>query len=467
MIKKNSVNLLRPILVLSLFLTGCSSFDGPSVRREHAEDYQQDLSEKTEKLLSDSHHLNLDDCIQIALQNNLGIRTSKIQERIAKLGKQVAFSHFIPSVDLNYNYTRWHPQPQINIESRSTALHDARVRNLTWAINMSIFEPSTWFLYSMHQRGEEIAGLISEYVKQMTILQITVLYYNCLMLHEIDNALESQLKTVTTLEQTAELFRKEGLISQWQLDKAGVLVLQRETTRHRTRYALTQAKSDLSRAMGLSPLAEIFLDQENPLKVLENSLEELILESLLSHPQLQIADREVAIEEEKVKVAIAAFLPKLILFAGHTNTSDSFQLFSNIWSGGLTGTVAIFNGFANINEYKAAKQRKEDVFIQREEKTLAVIIEVIRAQFSLTNSQEEMLLARKNFDMESRRLMEVEQHWQEGFVETVKMLSAVADRDQAQMELMNSKFKLQVSIATLLNAVGLTNTEIKESEHDG
>ena len=46
------------------------------------------------------------------------------------------------------------------------------------------------------------------------------------------------------------------------------------------------------------------------------------------------------------------------------------------------------------------------------------------------------------------------------------MLSTVADRDQAQMELMNSKFKLQVSIATLLNVIGRTNTEIKESEYD-
>ena len=91
---------------------------------------------------------------------------------------------------------------------------------------MSIFDPSTWFLHSMHQRGEEIAELVSEYVRQMTVLQVTVLYYNCLMLYEIDNALESQLKTVITLEQTAKVFRKESLekivpkliLKQWAFD---------------------------------------------------------------------------------------------------------------------------------------------------------------------------------------------------------------------------------------------------------
>jgi len=455
------------IVFACIFLTsGCSNFDGNAIRKEHTDNYQQSLSEKIENLLSDSNSLNLDDCIQIALQNNLGIRTSEIQKRIAKLEKKVAFSYFLPSVNLNYNYTRWNPQPKINFESRSVALHDERIRDITWEINMSIFDPSTWFLYSMHKRGEEIAELVNEYVKQMTVLQVTVLYYNCLMLYEIDNALESQLKTVITLEQAAKLFRKEGLISQWQLDKASVLVLQRETARHRTRYALNQAKSDLLMAMGLSPLAGITLDYETPLKVPDKSLEELVLESLLSHPQLLIADREVAIEEEKVKVAIAAFLPKLTVSANHTNTSDSFQVFSNIWTTELSGMLAIFNGFANINEYKAAKQRKEKVIIQREERTLAMIVEVIKAYLNLKNSEEEMLLAKKNFDMESKRLVEVEQHWREGLVDSVKMLSAVADRDQAQMEVMNSKFKLQVSIATLLNVVGQTNTEIKESEYD-
>lgn len=458
--------ILISVLTCVTLLAGCSSFDGTAVRKKHMESYQQGLSEKTEKLLADSDSHNLHDCIQIALRHNLDIRTSEIQKHIAKLDKKIAFSYFLPRVNLNYNYTRWDPQPKINFFSSAKALHDKRIRDITWDMNMSVFDPSTWLLYSIHQRGEEITELVSEYVKQMTVLQVTVLYYNCLMLYKIDNALESQLKSVKILEKEAGLFREEGLISQWQLEKAGVLLLQRETAHHQIQYALTQAKSDLLSAMGLLPLADITLDYETPLTIPEKSLDELVFESLLSHPQLQIADREVAIEKEKVKVAIVEFLPKLTAFAGHTNTSDSFQAYSNVWTTGLAGTLAVFNGFANINEYKTAKHRQEKAFIQREERTLALILEVIKAYLNLENSKEEMLLAKKTFDMESKRLVEIEQHWREGLTNSSKVLSALADRDYAQMKVINSKFQLQVNIATLLNIVRQTNTEIKESEYD-
>jgi len=459
--------ILRIPIACALLLTGCSRFDGNAVRREHAETYRRTLSEKTEKMLSESNSLTLDDCVQIALRNNLGIRTAEVQKQIATLEQKVAFSHFLPSVNLNYHYTRWDPQPKIKFGSSAVAMHDERIRDITWEIHMSIFDPSTWFLYSMHQRGEEIAELVSEYVKQMTVLQVTVLYYHCLSLYEVEKALETQLAAAVELEKKLRAFREEGLATQWQAEQAEVLALGRATALHRTQYALSQAKADLLAAMGLSPLADISLELETPLRVPEKPLEELVLESLLSHPQLQIADREIAIEQEKVKVAIAAFLPRLMGFASRTHSSDSFLKYRNYWTTGLVGTLSLFNGFANINEYKAAKQRREKAFIQREDRALALIVEVVKAYLNLKNAEEEMLLAKKSFDMESTRFAEIEQLWREGLADSSKMLSVLADRDQAQMQVMNSRFKLQVSVATLLNVVGQTSTEIRESKFQG
>ena len=411
------------IVFACVFLTsGCSNFDGNAIRREHAENYRKTISEKTAKILSDGNSLSLDDCVQIALRNNLGIKTSEIQKRIAKLEKKVAFSYFLPSVNLNYNYTRWDPQPKINFGSDAVAMHDRRIRDITWEINMTIFDPSTWFLYSMHQRGEEIAELIGKYVKQMTVLQVTTLYYHCLSLHEVEKALESQLTAAVVLGKAAGAFKQEGLITQWQAKQAKMLVLGRQTALHRTQYAFSQAKADLLVAMGLSPIGDISLDLGMLLQVPEKPLEELVLESLLSHPQVHIADREIAIEQEKVKVAIAGFLPRLTGLASRTHSSDSFLKYRNFWTTGLTGTLSLFNGFASINEYEAAKQRQKKAFVQREERALTLILEVIKAYLNLKNAEEEMLLARKYYDMESTHFTEIEQQWKEGLNRVKKEL---------------------------------------------
>jgi outer membrane protein TolC len=306
----------------------------------------------------------------------------------------------------------------------------------------------------MHQRGEEVAQLVTKYTKQMTVLEITVNYYHCLTLQQAQQAMRSQINAAEELEKEIGEFSKEGLVTQWQYDQAKVLVLVRRTELNRVEYAIKQAKADLLVSMGMSPLADISLKIEEPLQAPVEPLEDLVYKAMLENPQLYISDLQIAIAEEKVKIALAAFLPRLTIFANRTNTSDSYQLYQDFWQYGFMGSMAIFNGFANINEYKAAKERKKASFIDREQQTLALILQVYKAYLNLENAKEESLLAQKSFDAESQHFNEINDKWKEGLVQGSDMLSVTADRDNAQMELMNSNFNLQVCIATLQNVMG-------------
>jgi outer membrane protein TolC len=316
----------------------------------------------------------------------------------------------------------------------------------------------------MHKRGEEVAQLVTKYTAQMTILDVTINYYHCLTLQQTLSALQSQLNAANALEkEISELFR-EGLVTQWQYQQAQVIALTRKTELDRTEYAIKQANGDLLASMGISPLVEIPLNVEQTLKEPNEPLEDLVYDALLANPQLHIADRQIEIEKEKVKVALAAFLPRLTVFANRGNTSDSFQLYQNFWTYGLSSTVAVFNGFANINEYKAAKQRRVAAFIEREQKTLVLMLEVLKAYLNLENAKEETRLAQKSFDTTSRHFDEVNEKWKEGLLQSSEMLNILAEKDNAQMELMVSNFNLQVSIATLQNVMGVTEIPNKEKQ---
>lgn len=452
--------------MILLFLAGCSSFDGSAIRKSHTKEYQQLLADKTEETLSAKEPLDLNDCIVIALNNNLNVRSSGIRQQIAKLERKVAFSNFLPAVNLDYQYTRWDKQPKIHFGSSAAAMHDQRVREITWQIQVNIFNPSTWFLYAMHQRGEEIASLVTKYTKQMTILEVTINYYHCLSLKQTEKALQSQLNAAVTLAKEISDFYKEGMVTQWQNDHAQVLVLARKTSLHRVQYALGQAEADLLASMGLSPLADISLDIEQPLEMPNTSLEDMLADALVSKPQLHIADRNIAIEKEKVKIAFAGFLPRLVGFANRTHSSDSFLLYDNFWTSGLAGTMSVFNGFATINEYKAAKERQKNVFIEREQQTLVLMLEMVKAYLNLQDVKEQSLLARKAFAASSRHLAEVKEKWREGLVQSSDMLDVLAEKDNAQMELANSRFQLQVAIATLYNVMGITDTDYEESKYE-
>lgn len=99
--------LLKLSFLLLLVATGCQQYNGPLERQTHIIDHQQQLAEKTNKVLSEKDSFGLNDCIEIALQNNLNVKSSEIQKKIAKLERKVSFSNFLPTVNLDYQYTRW------------------------------------------------------------------------------------------------------------------------------------------------------------------------------------------------------------------------------------------------------------------------------------------------------------------------------------------------------------------------
>jgi outer membrane protein TolC len=451
------------IIAAAFILTGCSSFDGRKVRQDHVESYRQRLNQTAEDVLSAQKKMTLADCIRISLKNNLDIRVAEVQQRIAKLDRKVAFSYFLPQVNLNYDYTHWDPQPQLVTGSGSQPMHDERIREITWQIQMSIFNPSTWFMYAMHARGEEIAALAADYTRQMIVLQVTTYYYYCLGLQEIEVVLDSRIRAAEALAEQLQDYQAEGLVFAWQSDQARINLQTQKLQRLRVHQILEQTKGALLIIMGLSPLGSIELDAAPPAIEPQGTLEDIFTETLLNHPQLRIADRKIAIEKEKVKIAISGFLPSLMGFANRVNTSDGFQRYSSYWMTGLSGVLTVFNGFANIYEYDAAKENVKKAALEREQATLILMLEVFRAYQSLQLAQDSIDIAENSFNASSHKYGQVYQQWKEGLVDASEMLSVLAEKDQAQMLRINTKFQRQLAIATLLNAMGKTKIDFEES----
>jgi len=462
---RNTATGLAVVLSAIVGLAGCKGFDGVKIRRDHAAAYRQELAERTAETLVAGKPLSLDDCIRITLDNSLQIRSAEIQARIARLDRKTAFADFLPSVSLNYQETHFDPALIRSIGSFTAQTSDKRVREVTWDIQMSILNPATWFLYSMYTRGAEIADLVTDYTRQLTVLQLTADYYQCLSLAEYERALDSQVKAAEAVQRDLEALRNEGLVRAWRAEQASVMLLARQIERDRARRARVQAQAELLTTMGLSPMAEISLRPDATVEPVTGPLEVLVSEALLCHPNLRISDRAVAIQQEAVNVAFASFLPVLQGFATRMDSSDSYLKYSNYWAGGLVGTMSVFNGFANINEYKAARQRREEAFVEREQASLALMLEVIRAYLNLQTADQQRVWAQQNLKVASARLAEAQQRQHEGLVNGSELLDLLAQRDSAEMHAINAGYQYQVSTATLRNVIGKTKVDFEEQEH--
>jgi outer membrane protein len=454
------------LFFVMLMAAGCTQFDGQAIRIQQAEAYSRELTQRTEQAQAATPVFTLDTCIRYALRNNLDLRAAQIDQQIARLNRQTSFSYFLPSVQFKYNYVAWDPNPTMKFGPSAITMHDKRVREMTWNIQTAIFDPSTWFLYSMYTRGEEITQLVTEYTRQMILLQVTGQYYYCLSLQESAIVLQSQLSAAESLEQQLREMVGEGMLSAWQADEAAVLVQARRNDLQSTQIALWQAKADLLIALGLSPMAEIALGEAGSVQAPQGSVEDLIYQAILRHPQLAIADRAVAIEEEKVKIAISAFVPRLFGFAAHTTTSDSMIETSRYWTAGLSGTVSVFNGFASVNQYEVAKKGREKAFLDREQQTLTLMAEVLKAYLNLQTAENDKVLVEKNLGVAQAQYNETQSRWKEGLVTGTEMLSVQSRLDQARMGILMAQYQYQVGVAALRQAMGLSpidTTDVTET----
>lgn len=455
--KINALPYLLSALTLCLLAAGCARFDSEVTRSDHAVSFGAEIESRTAAALGDSSALDLEQCIAIALANNLDVQSADVQARIARLNRQVAFSNFLPAIDLSYTFTETNKTPASKmLGSMSVVVQDRSVKDTAVQMQMPVFAPATWFLYDAHRHGEAIGTLVADYTRQMIALQVTALYFQCLALEEGGKALSSQLESAKAFRDEVESFFKEGLVLESELLMVRTLVQARETDCSKNKNALADATSGLLEVMGLSPLASLELKTDTPISLPEGELEDWLLHTLLHHPRLAIADRQVAVEEDKLKIAITEFLPILAVFSARTHTTNSKNAYPYMTATGFSGLMTLFNGFANINEYKAARLGRKGAYLTREQESLSLMAQLFQSRLQIENAAADAALASVALEAAESGLREGEARFREGLINTSEFMEIRSRRDGAAAQVVAAEYIQQVAAAVARNIMGAT-----------
>ena len=437
----------------ALLLVGCrTNFE--KMRHDHAETFPSELEEKTAAILAHGSELGLDDCIRIALKNNLSLKSAEIQRRLAGLDKNIAFSAFLPQIQVEYSWHRTDNLQMIKAGGHYTAMSDQRVENFTVAAQQPIFVPSAWLIYSMRQKGEDISELVLERTRQMIQLQVAYLYYAHLSRSELAAWLEDEVAQAEALLKQVSALEREGLETRANLLNVEALLQARRNGVKENRRLEKQTRAELLETMGLYPFAELTLKREAPLSIVEQTLEEDVLEALLNRPELGIADRTITVNKEQARLAIAAFLPQVMGVGAFNYTSDSHLRYSGLWSHGISAVLMSLNGFRTVFEYQAARKRGEDGFVQREQTCMAIMIEALKARLSLDAASDELALSEKALLAAAESFREAEALEREGWIDTAARIERMAARDAARARVALARFQEQVSTAAALGVLG-------------
>ncbi len=453
----------RPFSLFSLFLSACAggalllfggscaSFgDATEARRGHISAYGESLQARSAWL---SAPRSLEECLSFALENNYSLRLSALQRRLSELDVDASLANFLPVVSLGGNWTGWRHQQTMG----GSPVSDKEYFNGDLGVQMPLVAPATWLLYANRRLSRQAGALTEHLARQGILAQVTSLYYQALLCQVRITALESQVASTRSQFQRIDGMYEEGQVLGWERTNAETQWRSREIALEQARRELSLVRGRLLQALGLSPADEAKLQlvySQDPRQEPQEGVEEMVLRALTLRPELSQMDRQVVESENQVRMALVDFLPTVGGFLNGTWTSDDIADRATNLYGGISAAMDLFRGFSKVTGYRSAKLARQAAALQREEKFLAVILEVMSADRDLKDAASQRRLAELAYRASQAKYEEYRQRCEEGVEPVYRMLDARAEMDDAYLQFLQTSFVKDVALTNLEVALG-------------
>jgi outer membrane protein len=387
--------------------------------------------------------ITLTEAINIGLKNNLDIQIAKNNEKAANINNHIGVAGGLPLVTGN-----------LSTNQQLTALNQ-ELSNGTNINRNSVFSNGTQFSFvgtfllynggrvlATKNRLNELEKLSQQQLNvtiQNTIADVMLRYY----------AVVQQQNFVSTLKQSIEVSKQKlflienrksvGLSNDAELFQAQIDLNAQIQALKTQDIAINQAKSDLIRSLVLQPNSDIAIKDTI---VVDRAIQwEAVEVNLKKNPQVLTADVQIVINKIIERETNARRFPTINLNGGYNynlnQSTAGFTLLNQIYGPflGLTATMPIYTGTANVRQVRVAKINTENAKLQREIVVQNLQNSVAKAWEAYNGTIQQIDLEQQNYQTAKKLLNIITQRFQLGE-------GTIVDIREAQQSFENSGFRL-------------------------
>jgi outer membrane protein len=409
----------------------------------------------------------LEDCINYAVANNLGLKRQILQTETA---------------EANYLKSKMDILPSLNLGS------DARIgfgRSVDPVTNLITFKQNISNSYSLNTNFQLFsgfttlnsisankfmlkAGLESEKIRRnILIVDILGQYYQALYARGLESASKLQLELsekqqfrIVKMVETG----KEALSKQYEIES--------QVSADRLAYTIahnsaSQALTTMKQMLQLEPGTEfdIVIPEMNNLLISDQSYDPDSIYNIASNilPRLKAIEYELHASEKQISVAKGAISPNLsvggAVYTGYykvlsddagEQVSFSTQLKNNNSQAVyMSLNIPIFNNYTTGRNIKTAKIRKNDAALRLEQEKNSLYTEIENACLDYNRGRDEFMAAQSNFDFNKKSFSAVEKKFETGLVDVTDYSAAKTTLFRAETEALRTKLQLIIRKLTI------------------
>ena len=383
-------------------------------------------------VLGQSEKLSLDDCIQIALENNSQLRISKLQKESTERDVLGSYSSILPNIALsgavyqtdrgqtNYIGNTRLPNPIPGEKSKSYSAD--------LSLNQNIFDGGNWWYTIKQAEVNDDAQFFSHQTQiNSTVGLVQERYYVLLKEQKLLEVYKlATERSKSQMERTEKMFEL-GSVAKVDVFRARVNLGTDSISYITQENTVKLAIQNLNLAMGKDPSQAISISREFELIRNTNPIDSLLEIAFEKNPNLKKSSSDEKSSGYTTKMAYGNLYPSLGGFVSYSRRVPQFDILYDDFSSeytfqyGISLRLNLFNGFqdyVNIQKSKLNEKyyKENHVEIQRNlESTIRQLNDTFMAYLNIINintqnleaSNEEYRLAEERYRIGSGTSLEV------------------------------------------------------------
>ncbi len=434
-------------------------------------------------LAQETKPLTLDECVQIALQNNSSLKISGYQVESAETSVTSARANFLPKINSSFSSGKYIqgarvtkmdvPTGEVDSETggviyeEKSVLQDRTERNshsASVSLSQNIFD----FGKSMNNLKSNKAGKTSmehslKNTRNDVIAGVKQAFYELLKQYRLKEVYEEAVQVSNDEVSRVQTMMEIGLSSQAEVYQARVTLNNSKTTLLNQVNNIELAKADLNNALGRFPSDPLEIVPENADAIFpEYSFEKASDLAVENNEYLKALEQEVKANSYNIKYAKSAYFPSI---GGSASYSRSNTDFSRVYSSkldqdfsitmGVGVDLNIFNGFSD----KASVQRNTiqyNIAVENLEEAKRTLLSSVKQYYLQLNAYKDIIEMNKlNIEAYEENLRLQQEKRRVGSGTELEVTQAQYDLTSARSDLISAEFEAKTVIAQLEAALGI------------
>jgi outer membrane protein len=409
----------------------------------------------------------LEDCINYAVTNNLGLKRQTLQTETAEANLLKSKMDVLPSFnvgsDARIGFGR-SVDPVTNLITFKQNISNSYSLNT----NLDLFRGFTTLNSISANKFMLRAGIESEKItRNVLIVDILGQYYQVLYSRGLESA--SKLQLELSEKQQFRIVRlvetgKEALSKQYEI----------ESQVSADRLAYTIAHNSASQAV-TTMKQMLQLDPGTDFDIAVPEMDNILISDLVYNtdsiykiasgvlPRLRAIEFELRAYEKQVSIAKGAISPSLsvggavytgyykvlgedagdqVSFATQLKNNNSQAVYMSL-------NIPLFNNYTTGRNIKTAKIRKNDAALRLEQEKNSLYSEIENACLDYNRGRDEFMAARSNFEYNKKSFSAVEKKFETGLVDVTDYSAAKTTLFRAETEALRTKLQLIIRKLTI------------------